>query len=147
MATNWTVLIRVREHERDLQMQRLAQATQHLRQCETACEAARLTLRQALEEARSAGATGTLDVRRLTAQREHITRLQVALEQCELTQAQATEQVAAERRLLLEAEQRLEQLERLAQQERDAAAAKASKRQQRELEEIWQATHTNRRAA
>lgn len=147
MSTNWTVLISVREHERDLQMQRLASANRQLRDCETACEDARLHLQQALTEARGAGSSGTLDVRRLTAQREHIHRLQQALDQCESSRLEATERSAAERRLLQTAEQRLEQLERLAQQERDAEAAKSAQRQQRELEEIWQATHTNRRPA
>lgn len=147
MATNWTVLIRVREQERDQQMQRLAQASRHLRQCETACDTARQTLRQAIDEARSAGPTGTLDVRRLTAQREHITRLQGVLEQCATAQAEAAQREDAERRLLLAAEQRLEQLERLSEQQRQAAAVQAEKRQQRELEEVWQATHANDRAA
>ncbi|MFN7766232.1 MAG: hypothetical protein ACK5UC_03430 [Planctomycetaceae bacterium] len=147
MSTNWTVLISVREQERDLQMQRLASVMQQLRDCETACEDARLDLQRALTEARRAGATGTLDVRRLTAQREHIHRLQLALEQCEASRSEASEFVEAERRLLLTAEQRLEQLERLARQELEAAATKTAQRRQRELEEIWQATHTNRRSA
>jgi flagellar export protein FliJ len=147
MATNWRVLIQVREHERDLQMQRLAQANRHLRDCESACEAARHSLRRALEEARGGGTTGTLDVRRLTAEREYITRLQIGLEQCEITRAEAAAQGEAERRLLLAAEQRLEQLERLAQQQLDAAAAQNAKRQQRELEEIWQASQAHRRSA
>ena len=147
MATNWTVLIRVREQERDQQMQRLAQAAQHLRQCETACDTALNRLRQAIDEARGAGCTGLLDVRRLTAQREHITRLQGALEQCVAAQAEAAQQVESERRLLLAAEQRLEQLERLSEQQRQAAAAQAAKRQQRDLEEVWQATHAADRAA
>jgi len=147
MSTNWTVLISVREHERDLQMQRLASATQQLRDCETACDNARLHLQGALTEARGAGSRGALDVRRLTAQREHIHRLQQALDQCEANLSAAHERVDNERRLLLTAEQRLEQLTRLAQHEHDAAAAKSAQRQQRELEEIWQATHTNRRSA
>lgn len=147
MSTNWTVLISVREQERDLQMQRLASATQQLRDCETACEDARLDLQRALTEARGAGSTGALDVRRLTAQREHIHRLQQTLDQCEANLCAARERVDNERRLLLTAEQRLEQLERLARQELDRASAKTAQRQQRELEEIWQATHTNRRSA
>lgn len=141
MSTNWTVLIQVRAHERDLQMQRLATANRQLRDCEAACEDARLNLQRGLTEARAAGATGTLDVRRLNAQREHIHWLRIALEQCESSRLEAAERAAAERRRLLTAEQRLEQLERLAQQQRDAAAAKTAQRQQRELEEIWQATH------
>ena len=147
MATNWSVLIRVREHERDLQRQRLAQALTLLRDREAACETARHTLHQALAEARSAGATGLLDVRRLTAHREHIHRLQTTLEQCEASRSEASEQVDTERGLLLTAEQRLEQLERLVEQQRQAAAAQAAKRQQHELEEVWQSTRAIDRAA
>lgn len=147
MSANWTVLIRVREHERDLQRQRLAQATGRLRDCETACEASRLILRGAVEAARGAGATGLLDVRRLTAHREHIHRLQTTLEQCEASRSEASAQVEAERRLLLTAEQRLEQLERLVEQQRQAATAQADKLRQRELEEIWQSIRASDRAA
>lgn len=84
---------------------------------------------------------GRISIDRMMSRRYHLGQLQLQTRQVDLERQIVTEQIDLCRRALLQADQRVQALEKLRDQQLQEEAARAVRREERLVEEAWQALH------
>ena len=134
-------LLRYRENQRDLCRQVLAQILaeqQRLRQSRLALEQQRTDL---LDEMRQLGERGEVDIDRSAARRYYAGQMLGEIRAVDRNGEVVAEQLARCRQTLVQADRDVKALEKLREKRETEFQYEQQRREHRELDDIWHATH------
>ena len=134
-------LLRYRLHQRDLCRLYLGEALtadRILNERREAIEAERLLQ---LREGAQLLEPGRISIDRMMSRRYHLGQLQLQTRQVDLERQIVAQQIDLCRQALLQADQRVQALEKLRDKQLREAAAQEVRREERQVEEAWQALH------